>query len=315
MKIVIIEPLGIDSDVLESLRAKVVKDGDEFVAYDTRVTDEATLIERGHDADIIVVANLPLNANVINGFDNLKYLAIAFTGVDHVDLAACKAKGVQVSNAAGYSTAAVADLVFGLVIDLYRHIDKANELTRESKTKAGLSAFEIEGKKFGVLGTGAIGLRVASIAHAFGAEVYAYSRTVKDIPYIKYVDKETLFRECDIVSVHTPLNNETRGLVGEKELGLMKKSALLINTARGPVVDQTALYNALINNQIAGAGVDVYEVEPPISAENPLLKTTNTILTPHLGFYTKEALVKRAIIVFDNIKAYLEGNPTNLVNL
>ena len=314
MKIVIIEPLGIKQELLEKLTADFKKLGHTFVCYDTRVIDEQVLIERGRDADVIIVANLPLNANVIHGFKNLKYLDVAFTGVDHIDLAACKAQHVLVSNASGYSTVAVSELVFGLIIGLYRNLAQANQLTRNGKNKQGLTAFEIAGKTMGILGTGAIGLRVAAIANAFGANVIAYSRTVKDVPYITYVDQDTLFKESDIVSIHLPLNNQTRNLVTERAFNLMKPNALLINTARGPIVNQKALVDALIHGKIAGAGIDVYDNEPPLSLDNPLLKTTNTILTPHIGFYTQEALIKRAEIVFKNLASYLDGHPINLIN-
>lgn len=179
MKLVIIEPLGVEQEKLLSMAAEQLPESVEVVYYDTRVTDTETLIERGKDADIIAVSNLPLNADVIDGCKNLKMLSVAFTGVDHIALDACRRNGVLVSNCAGYSTAAVADLVFGLLISLYRNIPACNEVVRREGTKDGLVGFELEGKKFGVVGTGAIGLRVAAIAQAFGCEVLAYSRTKK----------------------------------------------------------------------------------------------------------------------------------------
>ena len=182
MKLVIIEPLGVEQEKLLSMAAEQLPESVEVVYYDTRVTDTETLIERGKDADIIAVSNLPLNADVIDGCKNLKMLSVAFTGVDHIALDACRRNGVLVSNCAGYSTAAVADLVFGLLISLYRNIPACNEVVRREGTKDGLVGFELEGKKFGVVGTGAIGLRVAAIAQAFGCEVLAYSRTKKDVP-------------------------------------------------------------------------------------------------------------------------------------
>lgn len=285
----------------------------EVVYYDTRVTDTETLIEQGKDADIIAVSNLPLNADVIDGCKNLKMLSVAFTGVDHIALDACRRNGVLVSNCAGYSTAAVADLVFGLLISLYRNIPACNEVVRREGTKDGLVGFELEGKKFGVVGTGAIGLRVAAIAQAFGCEVLAYSRTKKDVPGITYTDLNTLLSQCDIVSLHTPLNDSTRGLIGKEQLALMKKNAVLINTARGPVVDSQALAEALNEERIAGACIDVFETEPPVKKDHPLLNAKHVIATPHVAFATKEALVKRAVIVFDNITAWLNNAPQNVM--
>lgn len=313
MKLVIIEPLGVDQDKLLSMAQAVLPQDIEITYYDTRVSDTDTLISRGRDADIIAVSNLPLNADVISGCTNLKMLAVAFTGVDHIAMDACRQRGITVCNCAGYSTAAVADLVFGMVVALYRNLIPCNEAVRRQGTKEGLIGFELEGKTFGIIGTGAIGLRVASIAQAFGCRVLAYSRTKKDVPGITYTDLETLLKNSDIVSLHTPLTPETRGLIGEKELSSMKPSAILINTARGPVVDSAALADALNCGKIAGAGVDVFEMEPPVPADHPLLNAKNLIATPHVAFATREALVKRAAIVFDNIDRWIRGTPANVI--
>lgn len=313
MKLVIIEPLGVNDEKLLAMARDMLPSDIEIVYYNTRVTDTETLIERGKDADIIAVSNLPMNADVINGCKNLKMLSVAFTGVDHIAMDACKANGVLVSNCAGYSTVAVADLVFGMVIALYRNMIPCNDVVRKSGTKDGLVGFELEGKKFGIIGTGAIGLRVAAIALAFGCEVFAYSRTKKEVPGITYVDMDTLLSTCDIVSLHTPLNPQTRGLIGKDQLALMKSSALLINTSRGPVVDSEALAEALNTGKIAGAGVDVFEMEPPVPKSHPLLNAKNVIATPHVAFATKEALEKRAIIVFDNIARWAKGEPQNVM--
>lgn len=313
MKLVIIEPLGVNDEKLLSMAKDMLPADLEIVYYNTRVTDTEALIERGHDADIIAVSNLPMNADVINGCKNLKMLSVAFTGVDHIAMDACKANGVLVSNCAGYSTAAVADLVFGMIIALYRNMIPCNDVVRKEGTKDGLVGFELEGKKFGIIGTGAIGLRTAAIANAFGCQVLAYSRTKKEIPGITYVDMDTLLSSCDIVSLHTPLNSETRGLIGKEELAKMKPSAILINTSRGPVVDSAALADALNNGRLAGAGIDVFETEPPIAKDHPLLTAKNVIATPHVAFATKEALEKRAVIVFDNVDKWLKGTPQNVM--
>ncbi|HHV32903.1 2-hydroxyacid dehydrogenase [Caproiciproducens sp. LBM24188] len=313
MKIVAIEPLGVEKSKLMELSAEKLPESTKMVFYDTRVTDTASLIERGKDADVILVANLPLNADVINGCKNLKLLDVAFTGTDHIDLAACRARGITVCNCSGYSDAAVSDLVFGMILSLYRNIGRCNEAVRKGKTRDGLIGFELEGKKFGVVGTGAIGLRTAAIAKVFGCEVYAYSRTVKQVEGIAYTDLETLMSACDIISLHVPYNESTRGMISKELIARMKPNALLINTARGPVLDSQALADALNEGRIAGAGIDVFESEPPISPEHPLLTAKNVIATPHVAFATKEALVKRAAIAFDNIQAYLNRKPIHVV--
>lgn len=313
MKLVIIEPLGVEKSKLLEMAKETLGDAVEIVYYDSKVTDTKTLIERGQDADIIAVSNLPLNKEVINGCKNLKMLAVAFTGVDHIAMDACKEKNITVSNCAGYSNAAVSDLVFGLLISIYRNIIACDMVVRASGTKDGLVGFELEGKKFGVVGTGAIGTRVAMIAKAFGCQVYAYSRTAKKIEGLTYVDLDTLLSTCDVVSLHVPLNDKTKGLINKEKLSLMKSNAVLINTSRGPVVDSKALADALNEGRISGAAVDVFEVEPPIATDHPLLTAKNLIATPHIAFATKEALVKRAVIVFDNVKASLEGKPQNVM--
>ena len=313
MKLVIIEPLGVNDEKLLSMAKDMLPSDLEIQYYNTRVTDTETLIERRKDTDIIAVSNLPLNADVIRGCENLKMLAVAFTGVDHIAMDVCREKGITVCNCSGYSNAAVADLVFGMIVALYRNLPACGQAVRNGGTKDGLIGFELEGKKFGVVGTGAIGLKVAAVAQAFGCQVYAYSRTKKDIPGITYVDLDTLLSTCDIISLHTPLNDGTRGMIGKAQLDLMKPSALLINTSRGPVVDSAALADALNSGKIAGAGIDVFEGEPPIARDHPLLTAKNVIATPHIGFATKEALVKRAVIVFDNIVKWMDGTPQNVM--
>ena len=313
MKIVVIEPLGVKQEALDTLASEILPQGAEVVYYANRAGSTQELIERGKDADVIIVANQPLPAEAIRGFEKLKLLSVAFTGYDHVAMDACREKGVVVCNCAGYSTAAVADLTFGLILSLYRNIGECDRRIRQGGTKAGLIGPELEGKKFGVIGAGAIGQRVIRIAQAFGCEVYAYSRTWKEIPGVVWADLDTLLEECDIVSLHVPLNDSTRGLSGQAQLHKMKNTAILINTARGPVVDSAALAAALEQGEIAGCGVDVFETEPPI-ADHVLYHAPHTLLTPHVAFATVEALVKRARIAYENVKKWGEGQPQNRVD-
>ncbi len=313
MKITVLEPLGISKDLLESKIRARIGEIPELVFFNDRDESNLSLIDRSKDSDVVVLSNIKYGREVIEQCPNLKMICVAFTGVDHIDLDCCKEKGIKVSNCAGYSTSAVADLVFGLIISLARNINKCDIAVREGKTKAGLVGFELEGKKFGVLGLGTIGLRVATIAKAFGCEVYYYSRTKKDFDGITYLDKDELLKTCDIVSLHVPNNASTRGMMGEKEFKLMKKSALLINCARGPVVDTDALVDALNKGEIMGAGIDVFDNEPPLDFTEPLLKTKNTLLTPHVAFASDGAFLKRADIISDNLKAYIAGNQINKI--
>lgn len=307
------EPLGISRETLLQIAADILDDSVEITYYDTKVTDTDSLIWRGKDADIIALSNLPLNRDVINGCPNLKMISAAFTGVDHIDINTCRERNIIVSNCAGYSTSAVADLVFGMIVSLYRNIISCNEIIRSGGTRDGLTGFELEGKNFGIIGAGAIGTKVAKVANAFGCKVYAYSRTLKVIPDVTFTDLDTLLSTCDIVSLHVPLNDTTRGLINKEKLALMKPASLLINTARGPIVDSSALAAALNNNALAGAGIDVFENEPPIAPDHPLLYAKNLIATPHIAFATKEALMKRAVILLNNIKAYQKGYAQNVM--
>ncbi|EKQ55484.1 MULTISPECIES: 2-hydroxyacid dehydrogenase [unclassified Clostridium] len=313
MKLVILEPLGVNKDKLLGMAKDTLGYEVDIIYYDTRVEDTETLIDRSKDADAVVLSNLPYKKEVIENCSNLKMICVAFTGVDHVDMDYCKERDIMVCNCAGYSTVAVADLVFGMVISLYRNIIPCNTVTRKGGTKNGLVGFELAGKKFGVVGAGAIGMRTAEIAKAFGCEVYVYSRTKKEVEGIKFVELDTLMATCDIVSLHVPLNESTKGLINSEKLSLMKENAILINTARGPVVDSAALAEALNSGKIAGAGVDVFEVEPPIPVDHVLFGAKNLIVTPHVAFATAEAFEKRAIIVFDNIEKWLRGTPQNVM--
>ncbi len=313
MKMIILEPLGVAEDKLLSLAEQMLGNELETVYYDERVTDADLLAKRAQDADILVFSNLPCPRKVLEKCARLRLISCAFTGVDHIDMAYCRERGITVCNSAGYSDTAVSELVFGMVLSLYRRIVACNEAARREKDKTGLIGYELEGRKFGVIGLGAIGRRTAMLAKAFGCQVYAYNRSPKQMEGVWMVDMDTLLRECDIVSLHVPLNDTTRGLIGARELGLMKKDAVLINTARGPVVDSEALAEALRAGKLAGAAVDVFETEPPIAVSHPLLQAPNLLATPHVAFATKEALYKRAVIVFENIRKYLAGEPQNVM--
>lgn len=313
MKIVFLEPLGIPQQTLEEMAQAAVGDRAELVFYDNRCEDPAVLVERSRDADAVVLSNFPFRKDVMAQCPKLKAVMVAFTGVDHVDTAYCKERGITVCNCAGYSTVAVADLVFGLLIALARNIVPCNEVVRNGGTKDGLVGFELEGKSFGIIGTGAIGIRTGKIAQAFGCRVYAYSRTQKPETGFTFVDLDTLLSTCDVVSLHVPQTAETKGLINAEKLALMKPNAILINTARGPIVDSAALAEALKAGRIAGAAVDVFETEPPIPREHPLFGAPNLLATPHVAFASKEAMGKRAVIVMDNLDAWLNGAPKNVV--
>lgn len=317
MKIIMLEPIGISENVLKKYKKKLKNLGHEFKYYDDRVEEDSKIIKRAQDAEIIIITNLPLSENVINSCSNLKFISVAFTGVDHIDLQACNNNDIVVSNSSGYSDQSVAELVFGLTIGLMRNVIKGDKATREQKTRAGIIGNELANKKFGIIGTGNIGSQVATIADAFGCELLGNdiqeNEKVKKLG-LQYVGLDELMKESDIVSVHVPLMESNVDLIGKKEINLMKETAYLINCARGPIVNSKALAEALNNDKIAGAGIDVFEMEPPIPVDHPLLNAKNTILTPHVAFATDEAFIKRAEIVFSNIIKWLENEPQNVVN-
>lgn len=316
MKIVVMEPLGVALEKINALAAALQAAGHEFVYYTSKETQQDKLLERVQDADIIMLANQPLSAEIINACPKLKMLSVAFTGVDHVALDACRARNILVCNAAGYSTNAVAELTFGLAISVIRNIVPCDARCRRAETKDGLVGFELFGKTFGVVGTGAIGARVAKIAAAFGCKVLAYSRTAKQELVdagVQYVSLDELLAQSDFVSLHVPLTDATRGLINADAIAKMKQGAVLLNTARGPVVDSAALAEALNAGKLAGAGIDVFEGEPPIAENHPLCSAKNTVLTPHVAFASREALETRADIVFANVEKWLNGAPQNVV--
>lgn len=314
MKIVLLESLGVSDQVLADCSRPLTEAGHTFEAY-PKDTDPQVQIERAKDADVIMIANMPLKGEVISACDNLKYIDIAFTGVDHVDLEAAKAKNVKVSNAAGYSTQAVAELSVCMMLNLLRNVPQVEERCRQGKTKDGLVGSELQGKTVGIVGVGAIGERTARLCDAFGCKVLGYKRHVtgSEPSYIEFVSLDELLSRSDIVSLHCPLNDESRHLINKDTIARMKKGAYLINEARGPVVDSEALAEALNSGYLAGAGIDVFEVEPPLDVNHPLLHSKNTIVTPHVAFASAESMEARAHIVFDNIVKWMEGSQVNVI--
>ena len=302
MKIVFLEPLGLKVPQIEAACEGLKKAGHEVVIYPDRNENLDELIRRAEGAEVVIESNIPLRKDFLEACPKLKMLSIAFTGLDHIDMEECQRRGILVKNAAGYSTEAVAELAIALMIDLYRKVPENDTITRQCNRKGLMPGLEIKGKTLGIIGMGNIGQRVAKLANAFGCKVLAWNRTPKQIEGVTFVDKETLLKESDIVTLHIALNNETRDFITEKEFALMKPNAILVNTARGPVVNEQALANALKEGKIAGAATDVYSKEPPLNQDNPLFDAPNLIMLPHIGFATEEAFVLRLGIVVDNIR-------------
>lgn len=309
MKITCVEPLGISLEHFEELKKEFASQGHTFDYYMDRKEDPETLVARMREAEVAVISNIKLPAAVLEQCPRLQYLSVAFTGLDHIDLAYCKEYNITVQNAAGYSTTAVSELAIGLMLDLLRQVTRFDGAIRRGEGRGSYLGRELKGKTVGVVGTGAIGTAVIRLLKAFGCQVLAYNRSehpeVKELGAI-YVSLEQLLRESDIVTLHVPLNADTNHLIGAKELKLMKKTALLINTARGNVCDIDAVAAALNNGQLLGAGFDVYENEPPLPQSHPLLNAPNCVCVPHIGYASREAFDIRADIVFDHVKEWLQ---------
>ena len=302
MKIVFLESLGLSVERIEDECKTLEALGHEVVIYADRCPEKNA--ERAADADIVVESNMPLHKDFFDACPNLKMLSIAFTGLDHIDLNECERRGIIVKNAAGYSTEAVAEEAICMMIGLYRHVIENDRITRSCTGVPMSPGREIAGKTIGVIGLGAIGQRTAKLAQAFGCNVIAWNRTPRIVAGVTIVDKETLFKDADIVTIHIALNDETRDFVTAKELALMKRSSIIVNAARGPIVNAQDLSDALKEGRISGAALDVYDVEPPLDSNNPMLDAPNTILLPHIGFATKEAFELRLGIVVNNVEQF-----------
>lgn len=314
MKISLIDPLLVDDKIIESHKKKIEKLGHEFQYFKKSASDDEKIIERLKDSDVAIITNNKFSKNVIEN-TNLKLIDVAFTGFNHVDIEACNEKNIIVENASGYSDDSVAELVLGLTISLMRKFNENRKNMYEDESFKVIGQI-IKGKTVGVVGTGKIGIRVIELFKAFGANILAYSRSEKDEVKnlgAKYVSLDELLKNSDIVTIHLPQNKETCGFIGQNELDLMKDKAILINCARGPIVDNDYLAK-LLNEDKLRAGIDVFDMEPPIDKNYPLRNAKNTVLTNYVGFLTQEAMDIRCEIVFDNLYKFLDGKIVNKVN-
>ena len=266
----------------------------------------------GRASGLITMASDPVDEDLLAVAANLKVVANMAVGYDNLDLAALTKRGIPAGNTPGVLTEATADLAFGLIIAAARRFTEARELMTSgnwlSWQPAGLLGLELFGSTLGIIGMGRIGQAVARRARGFGMRIICHSRTVGTLPDVEYLSLDELLSSSDVVSLHVALSEQTRGLIGARELGLMKPTALLVNTTRGPVLDQQALIKALKNHQIAGAGLDVFTSEP-IASDHPLLALDNCVLTPHIGSATVTTRTAMANLTIDNILAGLQDLP------
>ena len=320
MKIAVLDAatLGADLD-LSVLNRESLGNGTCRI-YPTSTEEEVKA--RIRDTEVIVINKIKIREDVLQYANALRLIAITATGYDNVDLDACRRHGVAVCNVKGYSTDSVAQLTVAMALSLVNHLPAYTETVRSgSYTASGIANVlipayhEISGKTWGIVGLGNIGKKVAAVAEAFGCRVLAYKRE----PEAGYccVDLDTLLKESDIVSLHLPLSAETRGMIGERELSLMKEGAILINVARGAVTDEGAVADAVRSGRLGGLGVDVYSVEP-FTADHPfyaLLDHPQVCLTPHMAWSAIEARERCIAEIVKNIEAFYKGETRNRVDL
>lgn len=283
------------------------------------LTSENEVKERVRDADIVICNKTPMNRSNLEGAKNLKYIGLFATGYNNIDIEYCRERGIAVCNAPAYSTDSVAQLAFALILEIvnrvrdYRDlVDKGDWIKSRSFSMFPIALMELKGKTLGIIGYGSIGEKTAEIAHAFGMRVIAYNRSPKTAPNVTFTDLDTLFRESDIVSLHCPLNEQSRNLINKDAIAKMKNGAILINTARGPIVDEQALAEALKSGKLLAAGVDVLQTEP-MTPDCPLYGIENCIITPHIAWAAPETRERLLKIVGDNLEGFLRGEIRNNV--
>jgi glycerate dehydrogenase len=284
-------------------------------------SDQNEVRERAREAEIVLTNKVPLGTVAIASMPKLRYIGVTATGFNIVDIAAARAHNVTVTNVPIYGTSSVAQMVFAHLLNLTQNVGGHAGAVREGRwSRASDWCFwdtplvELEGMTMGIVGLGRIGRATARLAQGFGMHVIAHSRRIdSQIEHVDIVDVETLFGRSDVVSLHCPLTPETEKLVNRDRLTLMKPSAFFINTSRGQLVDETALADALNKGQIAGAGLDVLAVEPPLE-KNPLVTARNCYVTPHIAWATRSARRRLLDMAIDNVAAFLAGNPVNVVN-
>ena len=269
-----------------------------------------------HDADFLILFPGHITEDVLRAALHLKLIQLVSVGFDRMDLALCRTLGIPVANNGGANALDVAEHTLALILGFYRRMVEMDRNVRANRWYAidsGATTYTIDGKRVGIVGLGKIGQRVARLLRAFGAEViyydaYPVATSIEAELGVRRVTLEELLRQADIVTLHMPLNAETRGFIGDAELALMKPNALLINTCRGPVVNETALFNALQTRRILGAALDVLEREPP-TPDNPLLQLDNVLFTPHTAGVTYDTWPRRGEFIFANLQRVWAGLP------
>lgn len=293
----------------------------DLVWYDESTPEQ--IPQRIGDAEIVFVNRAPLTAETFDRCPNIRYVGVLGTGFNAIDIAAAKAHGVVVSNVGGYSTDAVTQLTFSLLLEIMGSISQRTSYVKQggwSKFKdpaiSGVPMREIAGKTLGIIGLGSIGMAVARVAAAFGMQVLAYKRHPDkslENDHLHFTDLDTLYAESDVISVHCPLTPETKGMICRESIAKMKDGVILLNTSRGPVFNAQDVSDALDSGKVSMAGVDVLDVEPP-KGDDPLVKNPRCLVTPHIGWTPKETRERLLELSAQCLFAFLEGKPINVVN-
>lgn len=315
MKIVILDGYTLNPGDLDW--APLHKLGDVTI-HDRSASDE--ILERAAGAEVLLVNKVILSADLVAQLPDLKYVGVMATGFNNIDMEAAKKQGITVTNVKAYGPASVAQQTFALLLALVNRPEMHSQSVYAGEWvsspdfcywKSPLT--ELAGKTMGLIGLGDIGSQVAKIAAAFGMEVIAHRRNPEPVEGVDMVPLEDIFRRSDVISLHCPLTEETKGMINRERIAKMKSNAIVLNTGRGPLIEEADLAEALHNGSIAGAGLDVLSTEPP-RADNPLLAAPNCVITPHVAWATFEARKRLLQMVAENLEGFLEGKPRNVVS-
>jgi glycerate dehydrogenase len=318
MKIVVLDGHALNPGDLswEGLRAI-----GELQVFDRTAEDQ--IVARAHDAEVVLTNKTRLSAQTLRQLKKIRYIGVLATGYDVVDVRAARELGITVTNIPTYGTASVAQFTFALLLELSHHVGLHSEATRAGEWSRSedfsfwkTPLIELAGKTLGIVGMGQIGRRVAELAVAFEMQVVAADEVKRPVPAwpgFRWYEVDELLANSDVVSLHCPLLPQTQGIINARSLALMKSSAFLINTSRGPLIIEQDLADALNSGRLAGAAVDVLSSEPPAS-DNPLLRAKNCIVTPHIAWATTEARTRLLEAAVANLRAFVDAHPTNVVN-
>ncbi|WP_370478547.1 D-2-hydroxyacid dehydrogenase [Tamlana flava] len=320
MKIVVLDGYTLNPG---DLNWEGIKQYGDLTVFDRTAYNDSDIINNIGDAEIVFTNKTPINSSILKKTPNLKYIGVLATGFNVVDIEFAKKNNITVTNVPNYSSTAVAQFTLALLLEMCHHVGAHNSAVKigewiNSKDFSfwNYPLIELSGKTLGIIGFGKIGKATAKIAQAFGLKIKVYNRTVFtefENETLKFVSLEELLKSSDIISLHCPLTKETEGLINSRSITKMKDGAMIINTSRGPLINETDLAKALNEGKLSGAAIDVISKEP-MKKDNPLLNAKNCIITPHIAWAPKEARMRLMQTTVENLEAFLSGKPKNVVN-